>query len=198
MSTSVRELKPQQKPPIEIDDKPPSLIGTTVAFVLYPEELVPATIDAHYLTADPPRVDYHYTLYERVKVDDEGTDGSGLMQAHWENRERIVSGKASRHLDPCVKGDGPPLQVPQPGHFTPGTWFDPSPYTFVIECYRDGQPEVRGISLIPGQPGPLRSSAKAAEHQTMGPFSDFTEAATAFRLAKPKWNAVRMVFGRKA
>jgi hypothetical protein len=199
MSTSVRELKQnQQRPPEKISDEPQrSLVGTTVAFVLYPEELTPAVIDAHYPNANPPRIDYHYTLYERVKVDDEGVDGSGLMQAHYENRERRVDGKMARHLDPCVKGDGPPLQVPQPGHFTPGTWFDPSPFTFVIECYKDAQPEVRGISLIPGQPGPLRSQAKAAEHQTLGPFNDFVEAATAFRLARPKWSAVRMVFGRK-
>lgn len=206
MGTSVRELKPQ-KPPIELTDEPSpsrSSVGTTVAFVLYSsdayEELVPATVDAHFpATGDSPeRINYHYMLYERVKVDDEGADGSGLMQAHWENRERRIDGLNARHLDPRTQVDGKPsLLVPQHGHCTPGTWFDPSPYMFTIECYRDGQPEVRGISLIPGQPGPLRSSAKAAEHQTLGPYDDFVEAATAFRLAKPKWNAVRMVFGRK-
>jgi hypothetical protein len=193
MGTSVRELKQKTAEPPPTDP----LVGAIVAFVLYPEELVPATVTAHYPNGDPPRIDYHYTAYDRVKVDDEGADASGLMQSHWEIRERRVEGKSARYLDPCVKGDGPPLLVPQPGHFTPGTWFDPSPFTFTIECFRDGQPEVRGISLIPGQPGPLRSQAKPAERQTLGPFDDFARAAEAFRLAKPKWSAVRMVFGRK-
>lgn len=179
-----------------------SLVGRTVALVLFPDEIVPALVTNLRHAYDRQGtdlgevIDYEYTLHSKVKVEDAGiTDG--MMVHRLVPHQMRVSGLGCRHQDPCIRPDGPPLSVPQSGHFIPGTWFDPSPYLISVECHKDAQSEVRGISRMPGVLGRVLQAAVPGKHEVLGPFETLDEAERVYRESKEKYDHVQYLFARR-
>jgi len=196
MSQSVREIKQQRNDPTPpLNERGASMVGKVVAFAIYPDTLVAATI------SDGPRgdarqIDYRFTKHSKVRT--EGPMDGGMLHFIDVPITSEIAGRNARHQDPCQRGDGPPLPAPQSGHFIPGTWFDPSPWLVSIECIRDPVQEVRAIPRVPGTLGRVLQAARDGERTVLGPFDDFTEACESARLNRERYDHVQLLFARRS